>query len=197
MNSNLCGVGPQSPRHSTPAARIPRSDRALSTDPPDIDGVRDIDAIGVGNRRAMHAEELQIPPGDSTRPVGAVPNSPDLVCLSHLRWDFVYQRPQHLLSRCARGRRVFFVEEPVFQNGSMRLEVSRRDGGGWVAVPHLPEGLPSDVALGAVKREMVDRLFREHGIREHVLWYYTPMALDCTRHLKPLATVYDCMDELS
>lgn len=48
---------------------------------------------------------------------------PDLVCFSHLRWDFVYQRPQHLLTRCARDRRVFFVEEPVFCNGTMRLEI--------------------------------------------------------------------------
>ena len=35
----------------------------------------------------------------------------DVVCLSHLRWDFVWQRPQHLVSRCARSRRVFFFEE--------------------------------------------------------------------------------------
>ena len=49
---------------------------------------------------------------------------PDLVCLSHLRWDFVFQRPQHLLSRCARDRRVFFVEEPIFTDGSsVRLEI--------------------------------------------------------------------------
>jgi UDP-galactopyranose mutase len=44
---------------------------------------------------------------------------------------------------------------------------------------------------------MIDRLFAEHQIREYVLWYYTPMALGWTRHLKPVATVYDCMDELS
>src|SRR6185295_4170452 len=46
-------------------------------------------------------------------------DAPDLICLSHLRWDFVYQRPQHLLSRCARERRVFFIEEPVFGNDQM------------------------------------------------------------------------------
>jgi len=40
-------------------------------------------------------------------------NSADLICLSHLRWNFVYQRPQHLMSRCARERRVFFIEEPI------------------------------------------------------------------------------------
>ena len=37
----------------------------------------------------------------------------DVVCLSHLRWDWVWQRPQHLLSRCARTHRVFYVEEAV------------------------------------------------------------------------------------
>jgi len=122
---------------------------------------------------------------------------PDLVCFSHLRWDFVYQRPQHLLSRCAQARRVFFVEEPIFDNGSMHLEISQRDCGVWVVVPHLPEGLRSEVALGTVKRELIDRLFAGRGIRDYILWYYTPMALDCTGHLSPLVTVYDCMDELS
>ncbi|MDT7807574.1 MAG: UDP-galactopyranose mutase [Acidobacteriota bacterium] len=145
----------------------------------------------------MHVNDHKTSDNTLTPTAGAASYSPDLVCMSHLRWDFVYQRPQHLLSRCAQTRRVFFIEEPVFENGSMRLEVSKRDCGAWVAVPHLPEGLRSEVALATVKREMINRLFREHGIRDHVLWYYTPMALDCTRHLKPLATVYDCMDELS
>ena len=122
---------------------------------------------------------------------------PDLVCFSHLRWDFVYQRPQHLLSRAARTRRVFFIEEPVFDDGSMYLELSQRDCGVWVGVPHLPEGLQSSVALEAVQRGMIDRLFRERAIRDYVAWYYTPMALSFARSLRPLATVYDCMDELS
>ena len=122
---------------------------------------------------------------------------PDLVCLSHLRWDFVYQRPQHLLSRYAQERRVFYIEEPIFDNGSMCLDVSSRDCGVRVVVPHLPEGLRSEVALEAVQREMIDRLFKAHSIRDCVLWYYTPMALSFTRHLEPLATVYDCMDQLS
>jgi glycosyltransferase involved in cell wall biosynthesis len=122
---------------------------------------------------------------------------PDLVCFSHLRWDFVYQRPQHLLSRAARTRRVFFVEEPVYDNGSARLEVGRRDCGVYVAVPHLPEGLRSGVASEAVQADMVERLFRDYNIKDFVAWYYTPMALQFTRRLRPLATVYDCMDELS
>ncbi|HZN05817.1 MAG TPA: glycosyltransferase family 1 protein [Pyrinomonadaceae bacterium] len=122
---------------------------------------------------------------------------PDLVCFSHLRWDFVYQRPQHLLSRCAKNRRVFFVEEPVFRNSSMRLEVRETESGVYVVVPHLPEGLSSEVAITAVLKEMTYRLFLENAINDYVFWYYTPMALRFTTHFNPIASVYDCMDELS
>ena len=125
------------------------------------------------------------------------PSNPDLICFSHLRWDFVYQRPQHLLKRCAQERRVFFVEEPIFDNGSMRLDISERDPNLRVVVPHLPQGLSSDVAKTAVLHDMMQRMLVENNIHQYLSWYYTPMALDFTRHLKPLAVIYDCMDELS
>ena len=121
----------------------------------------------------------------------------DLICLSHLRWDFVYQRPQHLLSRCAKQRRVFYFEEPLFGEGPLRLDVSRREDNLYVVVPHLPKGLESETSIETIERALIDRLFIEYSIQRYVLWYYTPMAIGFTRHLKPLATVYDCMDELS
>jgi glycosyltransferase involved in cell wall biosynthesis len=121
---------------------------------------------------------------------------PDLVCLSHLRWDFVYQRPQHLMSRFARDRRVFFFEEPVHGEGLARLEIVERPGGVRVAVPHLPAGL-SPEETEAAQRDLLLRLFVDHGITEYVLWYYTPMALAFSEGLTPSAVVYDCMDELS
>jgi UDP-galactopyranose mutase len=124
-------------------------------------------------------------------------NKPDLVCFSHLRWDFVFQRPQHLLTRCARDRRVFFIEEPIFDNGSMRLEVREDISGVRVVIPHLPEGLRSEIATTAVMEEMIRRLFAENAINHYVFWYYTPMALTFTNHFSPVASVYDCMDELS
>lgn len=124
-------------------------------------------------------------------------HQPDLICFSHLRWDFVYQRPQHLLSRAALDRRVFFIEEPIFVNGSVRHEIHERDNGVKVVVPFLPEGLRSDVAIAAMMKEMTLRLFQQEAIANYVFWYYTPMALTFTDHLKPLASVYDCMDELS
>jgi UDP-galactopyranose mutase len=121
---------------------------------------------------------------------------PDTVCLSHLRWDFVFQRPQHLLTRCAKHHRVFFVEEPLCDSDAPRLEVHLRQNGVRVAVPHLPAGLDRDTC-DAMQQQLIDDLFEAHGIREYVLWYYTPMALGFTRHLTPAAVVYDCMDELS
>lgn len=125
-----------------------------------------------------------------------VGQKPDLVCLSHLRWDFVYQRPQHLLSRFAKGRRVFFVEEPLFGDWQPHLDITPRGDGLSVVVPRMTHGLGVDAAE-AVQRRLIDKLFVEREIDDHVLWYYTPMALAWTRHLKPLATIYDCMDELS
>jgi len=68
-------------------------------------------------------------------------DAPDLVCLSHLRC-FVYQRPQHLLSRCAQKQRVLFIEEPIFgPYPAGRLDVSMDKSGVWVVVPHLVGGL--------------------------------------------------------
>ncbi|MBD2183145.1 glycosyltransferase family 1 protein [Aerosakkonema funiforme] len=130
-------------------------------------------------------------------PKASFANKADLICLSHLRWDFVYQRPQHLLSRCAKERRVFIIEEPIFSSdSSARLDISSRESGVCVVVPHLKEGLSEDAIETALK-EMLAHLFAQAQIREYIFWYYTPMALGFTRHLNPLAIVYDCMDELS
>jgi UDP-galactopyranose mutase len=121
----------------------------------------------------------------------------DLICLSHLRWDFVFQRPQHLLTRFGRERRVFFIEEATFGEETARLDVSERpEHGVTVAVPRLPHGTtPEDVER--ISGKLLRELFESHRIGAHVLWYYTPMALSFTRELDPLARVYDCMDELS
>lgn len=125
----------------------------------------------------------------------------DLICLSHLRWDSVYQRPQHLLTRCARERRVFFVEEPIGDAPRPHLEVSDRQNGVRVVVPHLPEGMIAEDGArddaDAAQRELIDDFLVAQEIRRYVLWYYTPIAMGFTRHLTPLGVVYDCMDELS
>ena len=127
------------------------------------------------------------------------PGSPtgiDVVCLSHLRWDFVFQRPQHLLTRCARQHRVFFVEEPLAAEGPARLDVHVRQQSVRVIVPRMPATI-SPQESGVLLGRLLQRFFQEHAISDYLLWYYTPMALQFTRQLNPRAVVYDCMDELS
>lgn len=120
----------------------------------------------------------------------------DLICLSHLRWHFVFQRPQHLMTRCARDRRVFFVEEPVFEAGIQPHLGVELSSGVHVIVPRLPTGL-NESAVIRLQRRLLDGLIRTEDVRDYALWYYTPMALAFTDHLTPRAIVYDCMDELS
>ncbi len=120
----------------------------------------------------------------------------DLVCLSHLRWHFVYQRPQHLLSRYARAHRVFFIEEPLLTDGEAYLDIQTPEPNLWVVTPYLSEGI-TDIAAVSFQTRLLADLIRDYGITNYVLWYYTPMAMAFTRHLTPRVTVYDCMDELS
>lgn len=121
----------------------------------------------------------------------------DVICFSHLRWDFVYQRPQHLMSRAARGRRVLFVEEPVYEDGiAPTLRLRRSTEGVEIVTPVLAPGGSDDVASaiqGGLLRHLVGR--RLPG--RYVAWLYTPMALPVAEHLGPELTIYDCMDELS
>jgi glycosyltransferase involved in cell wall biosynthesis len=119
-----------------------------------------------------------------------------LLCLSHLRWNFVYQRPQHLLSRAAKKRKVIFFEEPLVENGiKPYLAVREDDSGVLVATPMLPP--MSEAAQTAQQQEMVDLLMAGTKPADTILWYYTPMALTFTRQLRSRACVYDNMDELS
>ena len=121
-----------------------------------------------------------------------------LVCFSHLRWNFVYQRPQHLLSRAARHYRVYFVEEPIFERSGVvpRLELQIVAGGITVAVPVLPEG-SSESEIVDAQRAMLDELLSGASGASTVFWYYTPMSLAFSDHVTPDLCVYDCMDELS
>jgi glycosyltransferase involved in cell wall biosynthesis len=122
-------------------------------------------------------------------------NSRDLICLSHLRWNFVFQRPQHLMTRFAKERRVFFFEEPIFDGSVSELRISR-DQGVYVCEPHLSSALPSSAVPKELRRLLVEMQMK-FAIDRPVVWYYTPMALDFARDVPASAIVFDCMDELS
>jgi glycosyltransferase involved in cell wall biosynthesis len=124
-------------------------------------------------------------------------NKPTLLCLSHLRWNFVYQRPQHLMSRFARTYQVLFFEEPVASEAANPwLDVSMPEEGVRVLVPHLPAEQIGTREAEAAQRRLLNRYLTIAGV-EPVLWYYTPMSLSFTDHLDAPLIVYDCMDELS
>ena len=124
-----------------------------------------------------------------------------LICFSHLRWDFVFQRPQHLMTRFAQSRRVIVFEEPILldDGGEARLDL-RTDArsGVCIATPRLPEGLDEARAEAALEG-LLEGLVTAEKIERPVLWYYTPMMLGFSRRLAEDAAcvVYDCMDELS
>jgi glycosyltransferase involved in cell wall biosynthesis len=134
----------------------------------------------------------------------AEPSAPDpqpstLICFSHLRWNFVFQRPQHLMSRFARDMAVIFWEEPIeiAPNETAFLQVREPEDGHSVRVivPHLPQGMPQDAREAALKRLLDAHVASIHG--PLVSWYYTPMMLPFSRDLDTDLTVYDAMDELS
>ena len=132
----------------------------------------------------------------SSRTTGSAAR-PLLLCFSHLRWGFVYQRPQHLMTCFARSMDVVFWEEPVFEgaDATARLEIEASASGIQIATPRLPSGL-SPQATDRALRDLLD----EHlaGRRWPVIrWYYTPMMLGFSDHLAAACTVYDCMDELA
>ncbi len=153
--------------------------------------------LNILSRDTLSSDQLSPGSRNLTGHFAALSDLPDVVCLSHLRWDFVYQRPQHLLSRFARERRVFFVEEPLSDAPVPYLDITRRECGVWVVVPHLPPGLHEAEAAAWQQSLLQDELLLAFGVSDYLLWYYTPLALAFTRHLEPLAIVYDCMDELS
>ncbi|HYD33003.1 MAG TPA: glycosyltransferase [Methylophilaceae bacterium] len=119
-----------------------------------------------------------------------------IIVFSHLRWDFVYQRPQHLLSRLAQNYHVILFEEPEFQPSHANLKTSTPLPNITVCKPMTPvlEYAFEDEQLMHT-RPMVKQL----GLQsEHpIVWFYTPLALPLLDELEPQAVVYDCMDELS
>ena len=122
---------------------------------------------------------------------------PHLIVFSHLRWNFVFQRPQHLLSRLARHYHVVFVEEPVHA-AEAHLEHTAPLPNVDVLRPHTPVAAPGfhDDQLPVLKALLAEHL-AEHAIDDYLVWFYTPMALPLLSELAPRAIVYDCMDELS
>ena len=124
-------------------------------------------------------------------------NKPTLLCLSHLRWVFVFQRPQHLMKRLGQSFDVLFWEEMLVDDRATEARVDRHSPvpGVTVLTPFLPAGLDPDQQ----EQQLAQLISAEVPVdkRPLVRWYYTPMMLPFTRHIEADCTIYDCMDELA
>lgn len=118
-----------------------------------------------------------------------------ILCFSHLRWAFVFQRPQHLMTRFAETQDILFWEEPDYRPGPP--ELNRKvcpDSGVIIFTPQLDPCLRGQE--DATLRVLLDRALAGVG-GAVVRWYYTPMMLSFSDHVPTACIVYDCMDELS
>ena len=149
----------------------------------------------------LRASATAARPSESAAENNSSYSLPDLVCFAHLHWDFVWQRPQHLMSRFAQQGRVFYVEDAFYHNDDLiepHVETKDRDNGVKVVVVHLPHRLRGDeTAADQAQFEVLSHYFSEQGVTNYLFWYYTPMALGKSRQFAPKLTVYDCMDELA
>jgi len=122
-----------------------------------------------------------------------------LICFSHLRWNFVFQRPQHLMSRFAHEMETIYWEEPVEigarETAYLQVREVQDAGNVRVVVPHLPQGMPEDAREAALKRLLDAHVASIRG--PLIAWYYTPMMLPFSAQLDADVTVFDAMDELS
>ena len=140
-----------------------------------------------------------VPVTHSAEHSASPPEAATLLCFSHLRWNFVFQRPQHLMSRFAREMDVIYWEEPVDIDSRETAFLQVREAGDAanvrVVVPHLPSGMPEDAREAALKRLLDAHVASLRG--SLITWYYTPMMLPFSRHLDADVVVFDAMDELS
>jgi protoporphyrinogen oxidase/glycosyltransferase involved in cell wall biosynthesis len=173
-------------------------------------GLWDVNILGEKRYQRVLSEPYAIGLRDAQRlttrfsnyiPTQAVPNPQGaamttIIVFSHLRWDFVYQRPQHLLSRLAENYKIVFIEEPVFHEHDSFLEISVPGPNVTVLKPHTPVAAPG---FHDEQLPHLIKLMRQFVVldEEHMAWFYTPMALPLLQELQPALVIYDCMDELA
>jgi glycosyltransferase involved in cell wall biosynthesis len=129
-----------------------------------------------------------------------------LVCISHLRWDFVWQRPQHLLKRMSNHFRIVFVEEPITttRGAEPRLEISPAKNAPDITTIRLIQPVENERWVGhgdpltqTTYSNLLVNYLKSEGISNPLLWLYTPMALDFADTIKHKLLIFDVMDQLS
>lgn len=119
-----------------------------------------------------------------------------IIVFSHQRWDFLYRRPQHVMTRLAAHHQIVFIEEPQFCAQRCALDISSPLPGVLVCRPCTPVDLPGfhDGQLPYL-RHLLRQLLSDAD--DHIAWFYTPMALPLLQELHPRLVVYDCMEDMA
>lgn len=127
----------------------------------------------------------------------------ELIVLSHLRWDWVWQRPQQLVSRLGgtATRKTWFIEEPLTPaGGTSEIRLNTREVDGltrvWLEIPEQGRHVGFFDEVMPYYLEQLPRLIGEPE-GERVVWIYTPLALEAALALQPTVLVYDVMDDLA
>lgn len=125
-----------------------------------------------------------------------------MICFSHVRWGFVWQRPQHLLTRFAASHPVFVVEEPLLRESKEPPGLlTTKDAGVTILTPSLPTNHYAHGTFGpannSVTRALLSNYFGAELVGSQVIaWYDSPMALDALpADIRPSLTIYDALDE--
>jgi hypothetical protein len=145
--------------------------------------------------KSLDTEEYSFPHDKQIVEIHEEDNIDTLLCFSHIKWESVFQRPQHLMSYAAKKWRVFYIEEPEFEETTTEPELSikelKKHKNLYVVNPKLPHAISKNDA-NKVMQDLLSKLCYDHKVENFGIWYYSVTSIHYTTGLYPRVVVYDC-----
>lgn len=124
-------------------------------------------------------------------------NIDTLLCFSPVRWESVFQRPQHLMSHAAKKWRVFYMEDPTFdENTSAPQMALKKHNNLFVVTCKLPKDT-SRTDTHTAMHDLLGKLCADYKIVNYGAWYYSPESINYTTDLYPRVVIYDCTSPIN
>ena len=112
----------------------------------------------------------------------------DYIVFCHLRWEFVFQRPQQVISRIAKDNTILFIEEPLFLPPGEAKSAH---------IYHVNDAITVFQPKVNTLEELKELLKGFSKITAKVGWVYSPAFYPLLDSFQMNKVVYDCMDELT